>query len=169
MKKTSIAMLLVALVPTLVIAASIATTTVVPTLADTDRIPIGRPSGTTAYTTTRPQLLAEFRNYTAADRVRHPARNAAWKFGNVSTSRMTATYVSAPIALITTATFGSANMTNGNITTANIGTANATSVVMPGAGDNRMTLAVQSQISSSRTIVFGNHGLYVDGVQVVTW
>jgi hypothetical protein len=153
-------------------AATISTTTIVPSLQDTDRIPIGRPGGTTAYTTTPVQITQGFRTYTTSVHNR-------WVSSVVLTSYSTHIRNYSNPHAVSAAQIGLPNY-NGSAGFNNISTnaiyirqgdnAQALELFEAAAnGNSTLTIAVQSQMSSSRSVVIGNHGMYVDGVQVLTW
>lgn len=134
MKKIGIAIpFMISLAVTVALSAPIATTTIVPSLQDADRIPIGRPGGTVAYTTTPSQILAGYRAYSTAQTTRNATYQSKSGFtGYTTTARVTRT------------AFGA--YTTG-----------------------RVKIGKFTNLSSSKVITIGNHGLYMNGIQVVTW
>jgi hypothetical protein len=128
-------------------AGSIATTPVVPSLQNTDRIPIGRPGGTIAYATTPLQIYSKYtstsRSAITLQRLGISSYNGSAGFSTISTN---AIYIR-----------------QGD---------NAQAIELYEAaanGNSTVTIEVQGQMSSSRVLTIGNHGLYVDGIPVVTW
>lgn len=75
------------------LAASIATTPVVPSLPSTARIPIGVPGGNTAYTTTQAQILEPFTNYTG----KQAKRGKNFAFNNLSANKLTVKEIIMPV------------------------------------------------------------------------
>lgn len=86
MKRLSLILFCLFCLAGIAMAASIATTPVVSTLRSTDRIPIGRPGGTVAYTTT-PLQLRTFANRSTAKYVQVPyTSNSACTKGQFAAS-----------------------------------------------------------------------------------
>lgn len=144
------------------LAASIATTPIVPSLRSTDRIPIGRSVGGAAYTTTQDQILAPYRNYSTAGRVtsfngrtgaivpsatdysaHYPRTGSSWTFNNISANSISLRQGDAPQEIEL--------------------------AVSAGAGSNSITIAPFDHISSNQNIRVGTHGLYVNGTRVLSW
>lgn len=131
-------------------------------LLGTDHIPTGRVGRSVARTTTPDQILQGYHNYSAAGRVtsfngrtgavlpnaidyvdKYPTRGSNWTFNAISTA--------------------SISISQGD--QAQI----MELAVSASAGNNTVTFAPYDNISTSQHIRVGTHGLFVNGVQVLSW